>query len=224
MRVLLVEDEIEMASALRDVLASQAILMDHAENLASAESMAECYPYDAVILDRQLPDGEGLTLLPKLRARDNKVPVLVLTARSDLPERVSGLNCGADDYLGKPFAVEELLARLHALARRPTTLQSHVMEVGRLSYDFVNHEGTVRGVALDFTRREVLVLEALLRRFGRMVSRSNLMESVFSLDDEVQSNALDTQISRLRRKLADADTGLVLNGVRGVGYLLRNEE
>lgn len=221
MRVLLVEDEPEMASALRAALTRHDMIVDHASDLAEAEAMAALGSYDAMVLDRQLPDGDGLALIPKLRARGSLVPVLVLTARSDLADRVAGLDRGADDYLAKPFAFEELLARLRALLRRPANLQSDVVRAGRLSFDFINREASIDGVALSLTRREILVLEALLRRTGRMVPRDVLMEAVFALDDEVQPNALDTQVSRLRRKLADADGGVTINGVRGVGYLLR---
>lgn len=221
MRVLLVEDEPEMASALRAALTRHDMIVDHASGLAEAEAMAALGSYDAMVLDRQLPDGDGLALIPKLRARGSLVPVLVLTARGDLADRVAGLDRGADDYLAKPFAFEELLARLRALLRRPANLQADVVRAGRLSFDSINREASIDGVALSLTRREILVLEALLRRTGRMVPRDVLMEAVFALDDEVQPNALDTQVSRLRRKLADADGGVTINGVRGVGYLLR---
>lgn len=221
MRVLLVEDEPEMASALRAALTRHDMIVDHAPSLLEAEAITALSSYDALVLDRQLPDGDGLTLIPKLRARGNLVPVLVLTVRGDVTDRVSGLNQGADDYLAKPFALEEFLARLRALLRRPANMQSDVVRAGRLSFDSVNREASISGVVLDLTRREILVIEALLRRVGRMVPRALLMEAVFSLDDEVQPNALDTQVSRLRRKLADADGGVTINGVRGVGYLLR---
>lgn len=221
MRVLLVEDEPEMASALRAALTRHDMIVDHAPNLFEAEAIAALGGYDALVLDRQLPDGDGLSLIPRLRARGNLVPVLVLTVRGDLADRVAGLDQGADDYLAKPFALEEFLARLRALLRRPANVQSDIVRAGRLSFDFVNREASVGAAVLDLTRREILVLEALLRRMGRMVPRALLMEAVFSLDDEVQPNALDTQVSRLRRKLAEAHGGVTINGVRGVGYLLR---
>ncbi|QDW41549.1 response regulator transcription factor [Bradyrhizobium sp. KBS0727] len=222
MRVLLVEDHLEMVAALRAALTRHDMIVDHALNLSEAEVIAADGNYDVVVLDRQLSDGDGLSLIPKLRASGNVVPVLVLTARGDLADRVAGLDNGADDYLAKPFAFEELLARLRALLRRPAGMQSDIVRVGRISFDFTHREASIEGKALEMPRRELLVLEALMRRMGRMVQRASLMEAVFGLDDEVQPNALDSHISRLRRKLADADAGVTINGIRGVGYLLRD--
>lgn len=221
MRILLVEDEPELASALRTALRRHDMVVDHASSLLEAEDYAEAEGYDAILLDRQLPDGDGLTLVPKLRGRGNATPVLVLTARSDTSDKVDGLDMGADDYLAKPFAFEELLARLRALLRRPANVQTQVIRAGDLAFDFGHREVSVRGEQMTLPRRELLVLEALLKRTGRMVQRTSLMEAVFGLDDEIQSNALDTHVSRLRRKLAEAECGVEINGVRGVGYLLR---
>lgn len=221
MRILLVEDEPEMVAALCSALARHDLLVDHAANLAQAGAMAIEEVYDAIVLDRQLPDGDGLSLIPKLRARGSAVPILVLTARGDLADRVAGLDHGADDYLGKPFALEELLARLRALLRRPAQVQSDIVRVGRIAFDFGHREVHVDGQALSLRRRELLVMEALVRRMGRMVLRPVLMEAVFGVDDEIQSNALDTHISRLRRKLTEADAGVAIHGIRGVGYMLR---
>lgn len=221
MRVLLVEDQPDMVAALRAALARHDMLVDHAPDLQEAEAIAAAGSYDAIVLDRQLPDGDGLSLIPKLRASGNTVPVLVLTARGELADRISGLDSGADDYLGKPFAFEELLARLRALLRRPANVQQDAARIGRLSFDFAHREASVEGRPLEMPRRERLVLEALLHRMGRMVQRSALMEAVYGLDDEVQPNALDTHVSRLRRRLAEADAGVTINGVRGLGYVLR---
>ena len=221
MRVLLVEDQPDMVAALRAALARHDMLVDHAPDLQEAEAIAAAGSYDAIVLDRQLPDGDGLSLIPKLRASGNTVPVLVLTARGELADRISGLDSGADDYLGKPFAFEELLARLRALLRRPANVQQDAARIGRLSFDFAHREASVEGRPLEMPRRERLVLEALLHRMGRMVQRSALMEAVYGLDDEVQPNALDTHVSRLRRRLAEADAGVTINGVRGFGYVLR---
>ncbi|MHC2255287.1 DNA-binding response OmpR family regulator [Bradyrhizobium embrapense] len=221
MRVLLVEDQPDMVAALRAALARHDMLVDHAPDLLEAEAIAAAGSYDAIVLDRQLPDGDGLSLIPKLRASGNTVPVLVLTARGELADRISGLDSGADDYLGKPFAFEELLARLRALLRRPANVQQDAARIGRLSFDFAHREASVDGRPLEMPRRERLVLETLVHRMGRMVQRSALMEAVYGLDDDVQPNALDTHVSRLRRRLAEADAGVTINGVRGLGYVLR---
>ena len=221
MRILLVEDEAEMAGALASALKRYDMIVDHVLTLAEAEEAISADVHAAVLLDRQLPDGDGLALIPKLRARADGVPIIVLTARGELADRVAGLDSGADDYLAKPFAVEELLARLRAVLRRPAGVQPDIIRAGRLAFDFGHREASVDGAPLELPRRELLVLEALVRRMGRTVLRSALEEAVYSFDDEIQSNALDTHVSRLRRKLAEADAHVEIHGIRGVGYLLK---
>lgn len=221
MRILLVEDEPEMAAALGAALKNYDMVVDHFSTLTDAEEAVSLNTYAAVLLDRQLPDGDGLALLAKLRAKGQGVPVIVLTARGDLVDRVAGLNAGADDYLGKPFAVEELLARLRAVLRRPAGVASEIVTFGRLSFDFGLRDASVDDKPLDLPRRELLVLETLLRRMGRTVARASLEEAVYSIDDEIQSNALDTHVSRLRRKLSEAQAGIEIHAIRGVGYLLK---
>ncbi|MDE5456973.1 response regulator [Bradyrhizobium sp. CSA112] len=221
MRILLVEDEAEMAAALASALKRYDMVVDHVATLAEAEEAIAADVHGAVLLDRQLPDGDGLALIPILRARAYGVPIIVLTARGELTERIEGLDSGADDYLAKPFAVEELLARLRAVLRRPSGLQPDIVKAGRLAFDFGHREASVDGRPLELPRRELLVLETLVRRLGRTVLRSALEEAVYSFDDAVQSNALDTHVSRLRRKLADVDAAVEIHGIRGVGYLLR---
>ncbi len=220
MRLLVVEDEPEMALALQSALRRHDMIADHADTLASAMEMIPLGSYDAIILDRGLPDGDGLSLIPRIRQYRASIPVIVLTARGRLAERISGLDSGADDYLPKPFAFDELLARLRAVMRRPDHLRPMAVKLGRLSLDLDHREARVENMRFDLPRRELLVLEALMRRAGRMVPREILMEAVFGMSDEVQSNTLDSHISRLRRKLADADAGVTINGVRGVGYML----
>ncbi|MFJ6328169.1 MULTISPECIES: response regulator transcription factor [unclassified Rhizobium] len=223
MRLLVVEDEPEMALALQSALRRHDMIADHADTLAAAMEMIPLGSYDAIILDRGLPDGDGLSLIPRIRQCRASIPVIVLTARGRLAERISGLDSGADDYLAKPFAFEELLARLRAVMRRPDHLRPMAVKLGRLSLDLDHREARVENMRFDLPRRELLVLEALMRRAGRMVPREILMEAVFGMSDEVQSNTLDSHISRLRRKLADADAGVTINGVRGVGYMLMEQ-
>jgi DNA-binding response OmpR family regulator len=216
-----VEDEPKMAAALAAALKNYDLVVDHFSTLADAEEAVTLNTYRAIVLDRQLPDGDGLTLIPKLRAKGLGVPVIVLTARGDLGDRVAGLDAGADDYLAKPFAVEELLARLRALLRRPADMASETITLGRICFDFGRREACVADKPLDLPRRELLVLETLLRRMGRTVARASLEEAVYSIDDEIQSNALDTHVSRLRRKLSESEAGVEIHAVRGIGYLLK---
>jgi len=221
MRILLLEDEPEMASALKAALERRQVIVDHVSTMADAEAVAELWPYDVVVLDRRLPDGEGLNLIPKLRNLGVAAPILMLTALGSINDRVAGLDAGADDYLSKPFAVEELMARLRALARRPVSLKAEQTKVGRLIYDFHHREAAVDDKPLDLLRRERLALEALMRRPGRTVLRATLEESVYAMEDEIGSNALDSHLSRLRRKLDDVGAGVEIRAIRNLGYLLR---
>lgn len=211
-----------MAAALSAALKRYDIVVDHVSTLADATEAVSSDVHAAILLDRQLPDGDGLQLIAILRAKRTGIPVIVLTARGDLADRVAGLNVGADDYLAKPFAIEELLARLRAVLRRPADVVSNLVQAGRLSFDVDNRVASVAGEPLNLPRRELLVLETLLRRIGRTVQRSSLEEAVYSFDDEIQSNALDTHVSRLRRKLIDAEAGLEIHAIRGIGYLLKH--
>ncbi|MFC0242859.1 response regulator [Rhodopseudomonas telluris] len=220
MRVLLVEDEPEMASALAAALKTHEMVVDRVATLGLASEALMTTSYSAILLDRQLPDGDGLSLIPKLRAKGLLTPIIVLTARGETAERIAGLDSGADDYLGKPFAVAELLARLRAVLRRPSDLSEETLTLGRLCYDGAHRQASVAGVSLNLPRRELLVLETLLRRAGRTVPRATLDEAVYGFDDEIQSNALDAHISRLRRKLIDAGAGVEIHTVRGIGYLI----
>jgi DNA-binding response OmpR family regulator len=224
MRILLVEDELDMASALSDALSKHKIVIDHVATLADAREAVHLHSYDAILLDRQLTDGEGLKLIPELRAADIEAPIIVLTAHNDHEGRIRGLDLGADDYMGKPFVVEELIARLRAVLRRPPQLSPDVITAGRLSFEVSHMEPALDGKPLILPRRELLVLAALMKRIGRTVTREALANAVYSFDAEIQSNALDSHVSRLRRKLADLEAGVSIHTIRGVGYLLKAAE
>jgi len=224
MRILLVEDEPDMASALGDALSKHNIVIDHVATLADAREAAHLHAYDAILLDRQLTDGEGLKLIPELRAKDIDVPIIVLTAHNDHEGRIRGLNLGADDYMGKPFVVEELIARLRAVLRRHPLLSSDVITAGRLSFEVSHMEPSLDGKPLILPRRELLVLAALMKRIGRTVTREALANAVYNFDAEIQSNALDSHVSRLRKKLTDLNAGVAIHTIRGVGYLLKAAE
>jgi len=210
-----------MARALLEALRRHEVLVDHVSTIADADALARDGNYDVLVFDRRLPDGEGLSLVAALRKRKLSVPILVLTALGSVDHRVDGLDAGADDYLAKPFAIEELLARLRALRRRGTSLSDKFMSFGNLIIDPRTNQVTVLDAVIDFPRREYLALEALMRRPNRIVTRSNLVEAVYTLDDEIESNALDAHISRIRKKLAQAEASVEIRAVRNIGYLIR---
>jgi DNA-binding response OmpR family regulator len=206
---------------LRVALERERFVVDHVDRLTMAREAALTGPYDLVLLDRTLPDGDGLSLVPALRATNPGLPVIVLSARGELLDRIAGLDEGADDYLIKPFALDEMFARIRAVRRRPAELGIEEIRAGALVFDLTNDEAVVAGVSLDLARRELRVLATLMKRRGRTVLRESLEQAVFGFDDEVQSNTLDSHISRLRRKLTDAGADVEIHAVRGVGYLLR---
>jgi DNA-binding response OmpR family regulator len=221
MRILLVEDEVEFADTLRSALERERYVVDHADRLAVAREAVLSGTYDLVLLDRTLPDGDGLSLVSGLRATNPGLPVIVLSARGEVLDRVAGLDEGADDYLIKPFALEEMFARIRAVRRRPADLGAEEILVGALVFDLANDEAIIKGARVDLARRELRVLATLVKRRGRTVPRESLEQAVYGFDDEVQSNTLDSHISRLRRKLAEAGAGVEIHAIRGVGYLLR---
>ncbi len=221
MRILLVEDEPEMAQALRTSLQRHGILADISPNLLEAGEALRQNVHDLLLLDRQLPDGDGAILIQLARRWQPDLPIIMLTGQGSLEDRIDGLDLGADDYLVKPFAVEELLARIRAISRRPSQLALPTATVGNLLFNFSTHEAFVDGALLPLPRRQLLALEALFLRHGRTVRREVLQESVYDFNDEIQSNALDAHVSKLRRALNDAGARADIHVIRGIGYLLK---
>jgi DNA-binding response OmpR family regulator len=221
-RVLIVEDEIEFANTLRVALERDGFIVDQVDRISIAREAAMSGSFDLMLLDRTLPDGDGLSLLPILRETHPGLAVIVLSARSKVTDRISGLDQGADDYLVKPFNIDEMFARIRAVRRRPAELGVEEIRVGALVFDLTNDEASVDGTRLALTRRELRVLAVLMKRRGRTVLRESLEQAVFGFDDEVQSNTLDSHISRLRRKLADAGAKVEVHAIKGVGYLLKD--
>ncbi len=212
-----------MADALIATLGKQGIVIDHTMWLGDAMELTRQNVYDAILLDRRLPDGEGLSFIPKLRRAGVETPVIMLTAMNEPEERIAGLDGGADDYVGKPFLAGELLARIRAVLRRPASLAPSQIAAGRIVIDPLHLSVTVNAIPLDLPRRELLVLVALAKRKGKSVLRSTLESAVYNYEEEIQSNALDAHISRLRKRLLDASAGVSVHNIRGVGYLLRED-
>src|SRR5215467_6508715 len=220
MRLLIVEDETRIAELVQGALVRAGFVVDAVHLCADARAALETTSYDAAIVDLGLPDGDGLCLLGELRANHNPTPVLVLTARDAVEDRVRGLDTGADDYMVKPFAMVELVARTKALLRRPGGALGVTLRAGNVVLDTVGRDVRVGGVPLQLPRRECALLEHLLRRQGRVVPKSVLEEKLYGIDDELESNAVPVHVHHLRRKLQEAAATAEIHTVRGVGYLL----
>ena len=223
MRLLLVEDNGRFAALLKQGLASAGFTVDvlaSAEDASTALLTDRC---DIVVLDLGLPDGDGLSVLSEMRRRGDSTPVLILTARGSLSDRVTGLQSGADDYLVKPFALEELIARLQALLRRPGNLLGLALRLGNITLDTVAREVLVDDRPIVFSPREIAVLEHLLRRSNRVVAKNLLESSLYGLSQEVGSNAVEVYVHRLRKHLAEIGASVQVHTVRGVGYMIAEE-
>ena len=221
-RILLVEDDPALAREIVCALERNHWLIDHVASLGEAFEAVIQFPYRVILLDRRLPDGDGIGLIPAAKSRASPPSIIFLTARDDLADRVEGLDAGADDYLVKPFALEELLARLRVACRRSgQASRPEPIEVARLSYDPGTREVLARGRVVALPRRELALLELLVRRAGRVVQRDHLESELYGLDAEVSANALEALVSRLRRRLEEEDAGVELRTVRGVGYMLQ---
>jgi DNA-binding response OmpR family regulator len=219
-RLLIVEDERRIVEVLRSGLAKAGFVVDAVHCSVDARNALAGVRYDAVVLDLGLPDGDGLTLLTNLRRAGDQVPVLVLTARDAVEHRVAGLDAGADDYLVKPFAMVELVARIKTLLRRPGHALGATLEAGNMCFDTIGRELRVGANVVHLPRQELAVLEHLMRRLGRVVPKAVLEEKLYGIDDEVESNAIPVHIHHLRRKLAEAGGTPQVHTVRGIGYLL----
>jgi len=214
MRILLVEDDQSLGSAVRDHLAADGHTVDWVQTLADARHSVTTVPYDLILLDLTLPDGRGLDFLQNRRADGDTTPVIILTARDQITDRIGGLNAGADDYLVKPFDLAELIARLNAVARRYSGNPNPLVEIGGLQVDLAQRTVAGRGGMIDLTQREWVLFETLVQRPGVLVSKSQLEDRLYSFDAEVESNTIEVYISRLRKKLGAG----AIETVRGMGY------
>ena len=220
MRILVVEDDESLRRYVRAALDDRGISSDEAACLDDATAHVEGVPYDAVILDLGLPDGDGLKLIETIRSARGGLPVLVLTARDSVRDRVKGLDAGADDYVVKPFATEELVARIRALLRRPGHVLGAVLTAGNVTLDTVARNAAVAGSPLSLSRHEMAILEQLMRRQGRLVPKDVLFDNVYGADALPETNTIPVHVHHLRRKLMDNGATVEIHTVRGVGYLL----
>jgi DNA-binding response OmpR family regulator len=223
MRVLVVEDEKKTASFIRKALQAENFAVDVTHNGNDALAAASATPFDAILLDIMLPGRDGLSVLRQLREKKNATPVLLLSARGELNERVEGLDAGADDYLPKPFALAELVARVRALTRRSGESKSVVLRVADLTLDTVTHKAQRGGGAIELTAREYRLLEFLMRSAGRLCGRMMILEKVWDYDFDPGTNLVDVYIRRLRGKVDANFEPKLLHTVRGSGYVLQEQ-
>ena len=223
MRILVAEDEKKIAGFVRKALEEQGYTVDLAGDGDAAYTLATTQSYDLLVLDIMLPGRDGLSILRHLRERHNTVPVIVLTARSALDERLEGLNLGADDYLTKPFFMEELVARVQALLRRASGEKLSLLQAGDLVVNVITREVKVGERGVELTAREFSLLEYLMRSPGRVYTRTQILEHVWSYDFDTNTNLIDVYIQRLRKKLDPSGEQQFVETVRGVGYRLRRQ-
>jgi len=220
MRVLLIEDDRKAARLLAKGLQEEGFVVDVAPTGELGEEHAAVNDYDVIVLDWLLPGKDGIAVCRSLRARDLSTPILMLTARDSLADRVSGLSTGADDYLTKPFAFAELLARIRALLRRSRTARPAVLRVSDLTLDPASRRVTRGGVSVELTSKEFAILEVLMRSAGEIVSRTRLIERVWDEASEILDNLVDVHLSHLRKKIDRGESSNLIHTVRGFGYRL----
>jgi two-component system, OmpR family, response regulator len=223
-KVLLVEDDAKIAAFAKKGLTEAGFTVDHASNGDDGFDLATTREYDTIVLDIMLPGRDGLSILNQLRARKNTVPVILLTARSALDERLDGLNRGADDYLTKPFYIEELIARIHALIRRAAGQEQSILSVGHVSVDLIERQVKVEGEPVELTAREYSLLTYLMRSPGRVLTRTQICEHVWDYHFDPGTNLVDVCVQRLRKKIAGAAKAQLIETVRGVGYRMMRDE
>lgn len=222
MRILVVEDDGKIASFVLNGLKQNGFSVDHAADGEQALALLQAVTYDAAVLDLMLPKIDGLSVLRRLRQDKNRIPVLILSAKASVDSRVSGLQAGGDDYLTKPFAFTELLARIHALIRRATQIAEPAsLSTGDLSMDLLSREVTRAGQRIELQSREFALLELLMRNPGRPITKTMILEHVWDYSFDPQTNVVDVLVHRLRAKLDKDFAVKLIQTIRGVGYVLK---
>lgn len=224
MNILFVEDEAKIANFVRSGLKEQGFVVDYCDNGDEGYLRALDNEYDAIVLDIMVPGKDGLSILKQLRQQGRNAPVILLTARNELDDRLQGLNLGADDYIAKPFFVEELAARIHAVVRQSVGERQNFLAVGSLKLDRITREVTCHQQAIELTSREFNLLEYLMRSPGRVFTRTQILEHVWGYDFNPNTNVVDVCIQRIRKKIDPIDETNWIESIRGVGYRFRNPD
>jgi DNA-binding response OmpR family regulator len=224
MNILFVEDEAKIADFVRAGLKEYGCVVDYCDNGNDGYQRALDHEYDALVLDIMVPGKDGLAILKQLRRAGHNVPVILVTARNELDDRLEGLNLGADDYIAKPFFVEELMARIHAVVRRSVGDRQNLAIVGDLKLDRLSREVTSQTRRVELTTREFNLLEYLMRSPGRVFTRTQILEHVWGYDFNPATNVVDVCIQRLRKKIDTSEEASWIESIRGVGYRFRQPE
>jgi two-component system, OmpR family, response regulator len=224
MHILFVEDEAKIANFVRAGLKEQGFVVDYCDNGDEGYSRALDNEYDALVLDIMVPGKDGLSILKNLRRKGQNVPVILLTARNELDDRLEGLNLGADDYLAKPFFVEELVARIHAVVRRSAGDRQNLVSVGPIKLDRITREVTCNQHVVELTTREFNLLEYLMRSPGRVFTRTQILEHIWGYDFNPNTNVVDVCVQRIRKKIDSIGGAGWVESIRGVGYRFRQSE
>lgn len=222
MRILLVEDEVQLSEALVHTLKKSNYIVDAAFDGIAGQQMAETRMHNVIILDRMLPRKDGLDVLIELRKQGITTPVLILTAKDSVKNRVEGLDSGADDYLTKPFSKSELLARIRALGRRQSeTLVNEEINIGNMDFNYIKGEIKINGRTIKLTSKESQILEILIKNKNIVISKEQLLEKIWGFQSDIELNNIEVYLSYLRKKLAKSDCGIVIETIRARGYCLK---
>ena len=221
MRSLVIEDEPQIGTYLSRLLRQLHSVVDVVGSVVDAQHALSNFKYDLAIVDRMLPDGDALQIVAALSQLPERPAIIMLTAKDAKEDVIEGLNSGADDYLGKPFEPQEFIARVRAVLRRPRLLVSEVLSCGNVELHVGSNEAVVANTKVLLRRREALILGALLMRRDRVITRVALIEEIYGFDDDIESNTLEAQVSRLRKKLAELGGDVEIRSMRGIGYILR---
>jgi two-component system, OmpR family, response regulator len=220
-RSLVIEDEPQIGAYLGRLLAQLHCVVDTVGSVSDARQALGNFKYDLAIVDRMLPDGDALSIVTALNRLPERPAIIMLTAKDAKEDVIDGLNGGADDYLGKPFEPDEFIARVRAVLRRPRQLVPQVLSFGNVELQLGSNEAIVAGNKVLLRRREALILGALLLRRDRVVTRAALIEEIYGFNDEIESNTLESQVSRLRKRLSELGGNIEIRSMRGIGYILR---
>jgi len=220
MKILLVEDNVRLSELVKKNLIKSGFVTDIAKDIEEAVHNLKSYSYDAIVLDLNLPDGNGMSFLKQIRDKKNQIPVIILTANIDFNNKIKGLNIGADDYLTKPFKHEELVARLKAILRRPNEYLEQKINIKNLNFDTDNYQLKINDIIVKIAKRESIILEILLKKYNKTVTKNMLLDKGYEIDKEINSNSLEVSLHRLRKILEKSESVLKIKNLRGIGYII----